>query len=73
MIALVTASEAARAQTGNLVHPVCTNCNLKDAYSPGGGAEVPSNGPPERVTAPYVVPLPNEWVFKESGCFVLQP
>jgi len=39
----------------------------------GGGAEVPWNGPPERVTAPYVVPQPNEQVFEESGCFVLQP
>jgi hypothetical protein len=34
---------------------------------------VPLNGPPERVTAPYVVPLPNERAFQESGCFELQP
>ena len=52
----------------------CTaNCNLERLCSKGGGAEVPWNGPPERVTAPYVVPPPNEQVFKESGCFVLQP
>jgi hypothetical protein len=25
------------------------------------------------VTAPYVVPLPNEWVSKESGSFELLP
>ena len=50
-----------------------TNCNLKMACSTGGGAEVPLNGPPERVTAPYVVPSPNERVIQESGCFVLQP
>lgn len=31
------------------------------------------NGPPERVTAPYVVPLPNERVIKESGRFVFLP
>ena len=49
------------------------NCNLERLCSPEGGAEVPWNGPPERVTAPYVVPTPNEQVFKESGCFVLQP
>ena len=49
------------------------NCNLERLYSPGGGAEVPWNGPPERVTAPYVVPQPNELVFEESGCLVLQP
>ena len=73
MIASVTASEAAKAQTGNLVHYVYTNCNLEGVRSTGGGAEVTSNGPPERVTAPYVVPLPNEWMFNESGCFVLQP
>ena len=50
-----------------------SNCNLERLCSPGGGAEVPWNGPPERVTAPYVVPQPNEQVFEESGCFVLQP
>jgi hypothetical protein len=33
----------------------------------------PSNGTPERVTAPYVVPAPTERVLEESGCFVLQP
>ena len=49
------------------------NCNLERRCSVGGGAEVPWNGPPKRVTAPYVVPPPNEIVFKESGCFVLQP
>ena len=49
------------------------NCNLERPGLPGGGAEVPWNGPPERVTAPYVVPQPNEQVFEESGCFVLQP
>ena len=49
------------------------NCNLEESYSKSGGAEVPWNGPPERVTAPYVVPQPNEQVFEESGCFVLQP
>jgi len=38
------------------------NCNLKDVHSMGGGAEVPLNGPPESVPAPYVVPPPNEWV-----------
>ena len=73
MIASVTASEAAKAQTGNLVHYVYTNCNLEIVHSPGGGAEVTTNGPPERVTAPYVVSPPNEWVLEESGCFVLQP
>ena len=56
-----------------ILYILYTNCNLKDVDSPGGGAEVTLNGPPERVTAPYVVPLPNELVFKESGCFVLQP
>ena len=50
-----------------------TNCNLEKCYSTSGGAEVPWNGPPKRVTAPYVVPPPNELAFKESGCFVLQP
>ena len=49
------------------------NCNLERLCLPGGGAEVPWNGPPERVTAPYVVPPPNEQAFEESGCFVLQP
>ena len=49
------------------------NCNLEMLSSPDGGAEVPWNGPPERVTAPYVVPQPNELVFEESGCLVLQP
>ena len=49
------------------------NCNLERLCLPGGGAEVAWNGPPERVTAPYVAPPPNEQVFKESGCFVLQP
>ena len=49
------------------------NCNLERLCSKRGGAEVPWNGPPERVTAPYVVPLPNELVFEESGCLVLQP
>ena len=53
--------------------PRAANCNLERLCSMGGGAEVPWNGPPERVTAPYVVPLPNEPVFAESGCFVLQP
>ena len=55
------------------MHYVYTNCNLEMVHSPGGGAEVTTNGPPKRVTAPYVVPLPNEWVVEESGCFVLQP
>ena len=73
MITLVAASEAVKAQNGNLVHYVYTNCNLEMVHSPGGGAEVTTNGPPKRVTAPYVVPLPNEWVVEESGCFVLQP
>ena len=41
--------------------------------SPVGGAEVPWNGPPERVTAPYVAPLTNELVFKESGSLVYEP
>ena len=50
-----------------------TNCNLERVFSTGGDAEVTTNGPPERVKAPYVVPLPNEWMFNESGCFVLQP
>ena len=36
------------------------NCNLERLYLMGGGAEVPWNGPPKRVTAPYVAPLPNE-------------
>ena len=36
------------------------NCNLEMLFSKGGGAEVPWNGPPKRVTAPYVVPPPNE-------------
>ena len=49
------------------------NCNLEMLNSIGGVVEVPWNGPPKRVTAPYVVPPPNEQVFKESGCFVLQP
>ena len=49
------------------------NCNLEESYSKSGGAEVAWNGPPKRVTAPYVVPQPNEQVFEESGCFVLQP
>ena len=49
------------------------NCNLESPCSTGGGAEVPWNGLPERVRAPYVVPQPNEKVFEESGCFVLQP
>ena len=49
------------------------NCNLERLCSMGGGAEVPWNGPPERVTAPYVVPQSNELVFEESGCLVLQP
>jgi hypothetical protein len=49
------------------------NCNLERLCSPGAGAEVPWNGPPKRVTAPYVVPAPNEQVFEESGCLVLQP
>ena len=50
-----------------------TNCNLKDVYSTDSCAEVNTNVPPERVKAPYVVLLSNEYVFKESGCFVLQP
>ncbi len=49
------------------------NCNLERQFSKSGGAEVSWNGPPKRVTAPYVVPQLNENVFKESGCFVLQP
>ena len=49
------------------------NCNLESLFSKGSGAEVTWNSPPKRVTAPYVVPLPNEKGFKESGCFVLQP
>ena len=49
------------------------NCNLEMLFSTGGGAEVPWNGPPKRVTAPYVAPPLNEKVFEESGCFVLQP
>ena len=49
------------------------NCNLERPDLPGGGAEVPWNGLPKRVRAPYVVPLPNESVLAESGCFVLQP
>ena len=49
------------------------NCNLERLFSKSGGAEVPWNRPPKRVTAPYVVPQLNEKVFKESGCFVLQP
>ena len=49
------------------------SCNLEIPCLTGGGAEVPWNGPPERVTAPYVVPQPNEQVFEESGCFVLPP
>ena len=49
------------------------NCNLEMLNSIGGVVEVPWNGPPKRVTAPYVVPPPNEPVFEESGCFVLQP
>jgi hypothetical protein len=57
-----------------VISVLCTaNCNLERLCSPGGGAEVPWNGPPEMVIAPYVVPPPNEQVFKESGCFVLQP
>ena len=31
------------------------NCNLEMLNSIGGVVEVPWNGPPERVTAPYVV------------------
>ena len=31
-----------------------TNCNLKENCLPDGGAEVPWNGTPERVTVPYV-------------------
>ena len=49
------------------------NCNLEMLNSIGGVVEVPWNGPPKRVTAPYVTTPPNESVFKESGCFVLQP
>ena len=49
------------------------NCNLEVLFSPDSGAEVLWNGPPKRVTAPYVVPQPNELVFEESGCLVLQP
>ena len=45
-------------------------CNLEMLSSPVGGAEVTWNGPPKRVTAPYVAPLANELVFKESGCLV---
>ena len=36
------------------------NCNLEDLISTGRDAELPRNGRPERVTAPYVVSLPNE-------------
>ena len=49
------------------------NCNLERSCSTSGGAEVPWNGPPKRVRAPYVAPPLNEQAFKESGCFVLQP
>ena len=49
------------------------NCNLEMLNSIGGVVEVPWNGPPKRVTAPYVTTPPNELVFEESGCFVLQP
>jgi hypothetical protein len=35
----------ARAQDGNLRS--AANCNLERLSSPGGGAEVPWNGPPE--------------------------
>ena len=49
------------------------NCNLEVLFSPDSGAEVLWNGPPKRVTAPYVVPLSNEKVSKESGCLILQP
>ena len=55
------------------MHIVYTNCNLERVNSPGSDAEVATNGPPKRVTAPYVVSEPNELAFKESGCFVLQP
>jgi hypothetical protein len=48
-------------------------CNLEMLSSPVGGAEVPWNGSPERVTAPYVAPLTNELVFKESGSLVYEP
>ena len=57
-----------------VIFVLCTaNCSLERQCLTGGGAEVPWNGPPEWVTAPYVVPQPNEQVFEESGCFVLQP
>ena len=49
------------------------SCNLERLNLMDCGAEVIWNGPPKRVTAPYVVPQPNEQVFEESGCFVLQP
>ena len=49
------------------------NCNLERSCSTSGGAEVPWNGPPVRVTAPYVAPLTNELVFKESGSLVYEP
>jgi len=70
-MASVNEIEVARALDGILLS--AAYCNLERLSSPGGGAEVPWNGPPEWVTAPYVVPQPNELVFEESGCLVLQP
>jgi hypothetical protein len=57
-MASVTASEAAKAQDGNL--RFTANCNLEWFYSMRSDAEVPLNGPPKRVTVPYVVSLLNE-------------
>ena len=49
------------------------NCNLERLSSTGGGAEVPWNGPPERVTAPYVAPPPNELVSKSRVVLYCSP
>lgn len=70
-MASVTASEAARAQDGNLC--LTANCNLEWLFSIEDGVEVPLNGPPKRVIAPYVTPSSNEKVYKESGSLVLEP
>ena len=48
------------------------NCNLKVCGLTGGGAEVVTRDPPERVKAPYVVPRPTGPRAEESSCFVLQ-
>ena len=50
-----------------------TRCNLEMLSLIIGGAEVAWNGPPKRVTAPYVAPLINKLVFKESGSLVYEP